>query len=107
MYIPGRASSEFLICSPFILRDRSFSPFLFILFVPTFDGIYLVQIDRTFFVELRYEIYLDGGVNHYAKRTTSRVVIPFMAKFIEYRILELNTPPRTALPGKCRANREQ
>ena len=34
-----------------------------------------------------------GGVNHYAKRTTSRVVIPFMAKFIEYRILELNTPP--------------
>ena len=56
-------------------------------------------------VEMRYEIYLDGGVNHYAKRTTSRVVIPFMAKFIEYRILELNTPPRTALPGECRANR--
>ena len=41
-------------------------------------------------VEMRYEIYLDGGVNHYAKRTTSRVAIPFMAKFIEYRILELN-----------------
>ena len=49
-------------------------------------------------VELRYEIYLDGGVNHYAKRTTSRVVIPFMAKFIEYRILELNTSLEINLP---------